>query len=387
MNAWIILAAAAVLQAPQVELQTLSGPSHAGELRQLGADVVTLETSTGPIDVPIDDALELRFRDHKSTRPPRKSIQVTLADGSHFSCSTFTTTSKQAKPEVVGIGKVTFRARSLARVRFAPAEGAIAKAWEEIISRQFKSDTLIVRKGEVLDFLSGVIGDVDEQTVKFLLDGEELSLPRKKVFGLIFIRRGQPKSKSKCGILLSGNGLLHARSVELAENMFSARLSTGGEIKIPIESVQALDFSQGKVVYLSAMEQQDVKYVPYFDITWKYRRDSNLDGGPLRLGGKIYSRGLAIHSRTTLRYRLRGNYRRFQAVMGIDQSLNGSGHVHVIIHADDKLLLETDVSGGDDPRVLDLNVTDARDLRILVDFGEDLDISDHLDLADARVIK
>ena len=63
------------------------------------------------------------------------------------------------------------------------------------------------------------------------------------------------------------------------------------------------------------------------------------------------------------------------------------GDVHVVISGDGKPLFEGDVRGSDEPRILDLDVAGIRDFEILVDFGGDLDIADHLDLADAKVIK
>jgi len=387
MSVWTIIVAAALLQAPQAELQTLSGQAHAGKLIKLTEDSAELETPKGPLGIPLDDVLELSFPAHAKIRPPRDSLSIRLTDGSHFLCTSLAVSSKQAQPNIVGVGEVKISARSLASIRFAPAEGKIDKAWDDLRSRDFKNDALIIRKGDVLDFLGGVIGEVDDQSVKFLLDGDELSLPREKVFGLIYFQRNRANRDSACVISLASGGLLHARSVQLVDNSLSAKLLSGGTVKIPINVVSAFDYSGGKVVYLSELEPRDVKYVPYFDITWKYRRNHNLDGGPLRVGGKTYSRGLSIHSRTTLLYRLRGDYRRFQAVMAIDDVVAPRGHVHVVIRVDDTVIFESDVKGTDDPRMLDLDVSGARDLEIMVDFGEDLDIADHLDLADARVIK
>ena len=73
--------------------------------------------------------------------------------------------------------------------------------------------------------------------------------------------------------------------------------------------------------------------------------------------------------------------------MGIDALVGRRGNVHVVISADGKTLLETDVKGTDKPRLVDLDVTGRRQLQILVDFGGDLDIADHLDLAEARLIR
>ena len=121
-------------------------------------------------------------------------------------------------------------------------------------------------------------------------------------------------------------------------------------------------------------EEYQANVTPFFDITWKYRRDKNLDGNPLQVGGKTYTRGLSIHSKTLLRYSIGSEYRRFQTVMGIDDELarRGLGDVHVVISGDGKPLWEGDVKGTDEPRPLDLDVTGVRDLEILVDFGGDL---------------
>src|SRR4029450_8351428 len=100
------------------------------------------------------------------------------------------------------------------------------------------------------------------------------------------------------------------------------RLATGADLAVPSAQLAALDFSSGKLLYLSDAEPRDVKYVPFFDIVHEYRRDRSLDGTPLPLAAKIYPRGLAIPSKTTLRYRIGGDYTRFQAVAGIDDTVS-----------------------------------------------------------------
>ncbi|NOX53616.1 MAG: hypothetical protein GXP27_04105, partial [Planctomycetes bacterium] len=60
---------------------------------------------------------------------------------------------------------------------------------------------------------------------------------------------------------------------------------------------------------------------------------------------------------------------------------------HVTISGDRRTLLDADVRGTDPARIVDLDVTGVRMLQIHVDFGKNLDIADHLDLADAKVVK
>ena len=168
-----------------------------------------------------------------------------------------------------------------------------------------------------------------------------------------------------------------------------AKLVSKVEVSLPLDQVKVIDLSQGKLRYLSQMEPREVKYTPYFDITWEYRRDANMDGGPLRLGSKVYSHGLCVHSKTLLKYRLGGEYRRLQAVVGIDHLVasNGFGDCRLVISGDGKPLLDADVKAKDSPRPIDLDVSGVVVLEVLVDFGGNLDISDHLDLADAKLVK
>jgi hypothetical protein len=73
--------------------------------------------------------------------------------------------------------------------------------------------------------------------------------------------------------------------------------------------------------------------------------------------------------------------------MGIDDSVRRLGNVRVLISGDSKALFDGVVKGTDAPRPLDLDVRGVRDLEILVDYGAELSIGDHLDLADARLLK
>jgi hypothetical protein len=170
----------------------------------------------------------------------------------------------------------------------------------------------------------------------------------------------------------------------------NVRLAAGPEVRAPASAVAALDFSFGKLQYLSEMEPRDVKYVPFWDLMlYEYRRDRSLDGPPITLAGKSYARGLAMHSRTQLRYRIGGEFARFQAVAGIDDTVRSlKRQVRLVISGDGRVLFEGEISGKDPPRPLDLDVAGVRDLSILCDFGADMtDEADHLDLADAKLIK
>jgi len=392
MVVWsLLLVALAAADAPQVELNTLSGEQYSGALQSLGTTEVELKAGAESHSVPLRELLEIRFTAPADVPAPKEQgIEVTLADGSKLQTQSLTSTTRQLELKGGSLGDLQVPLQAVAHIRLGPAEEKLMAAWEALLEKEAKGDLLVIRKGNVLDFLDGVIGEIDATTVRFLLGKDEIPVKRERVYGLIFARKRNNPGRPICEAELAGGNRVQLTAISWSGNEWKATLSAGADVTIPANGVRALDFSLGKVRYLSQMEPREVKYVPYFDFVMKYQRDRSLDGPPIRLGDKTYSRGLAIHSQTLLRYRIGGEYRRFQAVMGIDESLFDKrqlGHVHVVIRGDGKVLLETDVSGKDSPRPVDLDVSGVRDLEILVDFGENLSICDHLDLADARVIK
>jgi hypothetical protein len=385
------LFASVVAAAPQVELSTLNGEEHRGVLVALDEASLTLKTDDKEVKLPLAGLLGVRFTaDAPPRRIDRGLSHVLFRDGSRFRSAKVNVSGRRADFFGGQLGSFSVPRTAVLSVRFDP-ERSLDGAWAKLIERTRKRDLLVIKKKTVLDFLEGSVLSVGEQDVKFLLGEDEIPVPRGKVFGVIYADRKIAAPKPVCEVLLHSSGRLLAAKLQWTGTAAKATLSAGGEVTIPAEAIRELDFSLGKVQYLSQMEPREVKYTPFFDTDFKYQRDKNLAGGPLRLGSKTYARGLCIHSKTSLVYRINTDYRRFKAVVGIDhhRAQKGLGDVHLVISNRDnkKVLFEADVRGTDDPRTIDLDVSQVRDLEILVDFGGDLDISDWLDLADARVTK
>ena len=80
-------------------------------------------------------------------------------------------------------------------------------------------------------------------------------------------------------------------------------------------------------------------------------------------------------------------FARFQAIAGIDEAARASGKVRLVVRGDDRVLMETTISGNDAPRPIDLDIKDVRRLTILVDFAGNLTAGDRLLLCNARIVK
>jgi hypothetical protein len=396
MAAWHVLFAAAVLNlGPSAEIDTLKGERHAGELVSLDATSAVVKSGDSSVTIPLAEVLEVRF---PAAPPPEPStgVRVALIDGTRLTLSAFSVAGDQARCET-SFGAFSLPVNRLAQVRFGISTARLDEAWNALLKRESKNDLLVLKKDDVLDFLAGATGDVGEK-INMLLDGDEVPVAREKVYGIIYHRRLPTFPKPIGEVRLTSGDVLSMTRFTWDGGNLKIRLATGADLAVPAAQLAALDFSSGKVLYLSDAEPRDVKYVPFFEVVWEYRRDRSLDGTPLSIGGKTYARGLAIHSKTTLRYRIAGDYTHFQAVAGIDDTVSRltrkdapedyrSAYLRLVISGDGKPLFDSIIEGTDPPRPLDLDVTGVRDLEILVDFGNNVDIADHLDLGGAKVLK
>jgi alpha-galactosidase len=135
------------------------------------------------------------------------------------------------------------------------------------------------------------------------------------------------------------------------------------------------------------------------DLTWTYaangwgpvERDMELgdigggDGGPLRLSGRRYEKGLGTNSPSLVRYRLGKRCQELSAEIGIDDAAGEIGSVVFQVWADGEKLFDSGVMYRSTPsRRISVDVTGKSEVRLWVgevdDFGQD-----HANWADARL--
>ncbi len=412
---WIValVLTLANVEGPTVSLETLDGAKLVGKLVGLSRHGVTIETAAGRITLPESDLLELLPAKGTTSGalqdPP--AVWLELADGSTVVASDFTVKGPIARLKLLHAatpGSPSFQStveiptRQITAVRLQPQSEETAAEWKRIRSKRSEDDAasgdlLVIRKGGRLDYHLGMVGDISQKTVDFNLDGDVLPVRRGKVFAVIYHRTaGQSLPGAWCRLVAVDGSRWAVYSMELREEAISFETPCGLAVSLPLAAVERLDFSRGKVVYLGDLTPLSADWTPYFGgpkesrarrALFAPRVSRGANGEPIRLGGKEFSRGIILRSRTELVYRLDEDFRRFRATAGIDDRARPRGHVRLLVRGDDRVLLDTTLSGSDPPLPLDLDLGRARRLTIVVDFGDDLDVGDHLDLGDARVVK
>jgi hypothetical protein len=403
----IILAVIATAAISPFEVQTLDGRTLTGPLVKLTADRLTIAAKEGNVSLDTQEVLMISPRQKPKPVLRTAGVVVELTDGSiirgrqylaHGSQTRITLADGETVEVPAGVVRTVQlggvgRMRETHAVQEMDAQGT---EWLRLVKMKVDSDLLIVRAEENLDYHKGVLHDVTEEVVRFDLDGEVLSVKRSKVFGFVYRHGAEAElPPAVCRITDSAGSQWSVRSLTLAEGL-QWTTPAGLSVTMPLGSVAAIDFSRGKLTYLSDLQPETAAWTPYFGVEnplpaakrlYAPRFDRGFESVPLQLGRAVYGKGLALYCRTEIVYRLPARFRRFQAVAGIDDAVRPHGKVRLVVRGDDKVLLDVVIRGSDAPRPLELDLTDVRRLTIVADFAGSLSAGDRLLLCNARIIK
>ncbi|MDR3636702.1 MAG: NPCBM/NEW2 domain-containing protein, partial [Isosphaeraceae bacterium] len=252
-------------------------------------------------------------------------------------------------------------------------------------------DLLLARSkdGEVVA-ISGVAEGTDGDKLLFQFQDKSRSLPLKQVEGLVIAARPEPKRPDGLRPTFSMAGGLLVSGVWKALDARAWKVETawGQELNLPAAEVRGVRFRGGQMTYLSDLKPSKVEETSFFGRRTPWRKDVNLEGAPLKMDGRTYERGVAVHSRSALTYDLDGGYATFEAVVGFDESAKGTGRVDCRVFAGDKeLYANADLRANAPPVRLSLPVAGADRLKLVVDFGPDEDTGDRVIWGNARVFR
>lgn len=116
------------------------------------------------------------------------------------------------------------------------------------------------------------------------------------------------------------------------------------------------------------------------------QRNKSVDGNPLRVGGKTFSRGVGTHAMSECTIQLHKDALNFSALVGVDDEKDGKGTVRFIVILDDKKVFDSGVMRAGQPaKPVNINLVGANFLELTVEDGGDGIDSDHADWLDALI--
>lgn len=388
--------------AQQVEFTKLDGKKAVGELTDWQGDQLTIDVEGKATTIPARDLLAVRMID----APVAKVIitpTVELVDGTRIPCTEFTVADRQAKivtplsPQPIAISTQEIR-----NVQFVALKDG-TQPWQQDLT----ADVLVITKkdSDQTETLEGIIGDVLPEQVLFSWDGDTIPVKRTKIAALGYFHVQSAESgEPVCQLQLTSGALLPVATIKRSGDDLQVTTVGKLEFTLPLGDIVSADYSLGKLTYLSDLEPLTSSWTPLVALPTRaesiqnfgeFRRNLSFTGSPLTLSwpGKdnaaltTYDKGLAIRSRSELEYRLPRGLRRFVAIAGIDPQTQSQGSVDLAIEVDGEEVFKQTIDGTAEPVAIDLDIAGKQRLKLIVDYGENLDLGDRLHLVDARLVK
>jgi hypothetical protein len=398
-----LLMCASVSLAEPVKLHTLTGQALQGELTALSNKEIVLQVDGKSVETPITQVVDLEIQAISQQQAAATFADVELTDGSLLHCSQFSFKGKTANLKLTTGQDVAVPLAAISYLLNGAENADVRSAWTNLVAGRGRSDLLAVKdkQGEIQPF-QGTFGDVSEDGEKIGFEtssGTKTRVPLTKIHGMSFFRQPDPQARPiLCKVFDTAGDVLAAADFSGGSNGITITTVSGAKVTVGQPLLARLDFSKGKLTYLSNMDPLKIVESSAVDRVDHYRRDRNLDNDPIRLGRETFAKGLALHATTELTYDIGGQYKEFRCVVGADPGVGGDTHARVVIEGDgnklfgavvtrSKITVDGDAQDKPNPLPVSLNVQNIKQLRIIVTPVGFLDLGDHVTLADAKVSK
>ena len=370
----------------------VDGQTVTGRVVAIGPDEITLASEENARqDLPLRSLVNLS-REPRNTPQPLDGSHLLFPDGDRLMRVIVGATGDTAL-EVQShsaLGKLTIPLDAVLGLVLAPPgdSDAFDHLWEQVRGEKRTTDVVWMANG---DRQTGGFLGLDDRVVNFQVEGKPVEIDRTGVIAVGFdpAVTNYPRPKGDfLDVTLADGSRLGVVDVKLDKGQVTATTRFAQSIRFPISDLVRLEPRTPAVEYLSERPIDAQSYESYFGPTREARRDRTIDDHRFQLRGRVYDRGLGTQSRTLLAYRLKPGDRRFQALVGVDDRAGPLGSVVFRVLVDKVPKLTTPpLTARDLPRAVDIDISQAKSLILITEFGDRGDVRDHADWVEARIIR
>lgn len=393
--AWLVLSVVIgawgpAVRAASVHLTLVDGSTAQGEFQRIRDGRMTIAVQGASQTFSMDDVIEVQLPASPIVESEAPAVFY-LADGGRlFGALASEDQDALTTESVLGAG-LAIRFDRLAGVRLGDPEAlpAAAAVFAQTLGQRLAGQDMLVALGEEqVRVLPGRLTRLGPEGGAFLFGDRERTFSIDKAFGVIFAAgvRAEPTGPVLVGLVDGSEVSGMLRSAD--ERSLVLDSSLGRELAIDLSKVAVLRVRSRRVVYLSDLPTHSERVEGRLHRPSPVRRDLNAAGRPLSLNGVVYSKGLGVVSRAELVFELNGKFERFVSAVGIDDGVRPRGSVVFVIQGDGRELYSSGLlTGADAAREINIGVQDVQFLSLVVDYGDDLDLSDMANWAGARLLR
>ncbi len=271
-------------------------------------------------------------------------------------------------------------------IKAPPSKGVVASFFS---GKDPDQDRILTPKGNTV---KGFMEKFSDTELVFDTEGQKQKYAYDKLaaFRYAALEAFKPAQGVIAKVRLSDGSILSGVLSGFADGKLGVTGAGGMAWSLPTTAILGIEFSGGKLVYLSELEPK-VEQKPLVGgapVVFAWRKDASVIGEKLRIAGKDYARGVGVQSYSKLSYALEGQYARFIVDVGMNASANPGAVCAWKILADGKPLKANEAKAGDVPQKMKVPVEGVKVLELICDYGSDLDdAGDHFNWADARLIR
>ena len=261
-------------------------------------------------------------------------------------------------------------------------------------SRSVEQDQVIADAGNNQQLLSGLIESIDSERLMLNYQGSSRSISLTKVIAFISADlKPQMPPGPLANVRLIDGGSLSGVIQGLVAGKLTINLPAGTTLAIPWSQVSAVSISSSSFAWISDLEPTSQDFSPLATLPFTARNDTSVDGNPMTLvwnssgARRTYHKGIGTRSASRIEFENTGDYQRLVATVGIDSETDGKGDCQVSVWGDDIQLWSAEITGAGDPVPLDISIDGMKRITLVVRVGRGLDMGDHVDWAEARLVK
>lgn len=380
----LLLAVGVLLQGQiaQVEVLETQRPAYASRLVGIEEGRVLLRQDGSDRAIPLAQILRLTCKSEivsgvlSDAKPA--GVELQLIDGSQFIASKLSSDGKSAAIDLTDRTKIELPIAMIGHCVMQPLNETQRAQWLTIVASRIATDQLVViRSAEALDTVEGVINGIDSSGVKFEFDGQSITAPLAKLAGLRFFSKVAPaasgrllavvRDKRKSSWLVSK--LVTSNSGGIAEVVMD--LMCGSRLRLPLESIDEIDFSFGSRRFLAELTPLNRTIRPRFELTGGVPEGDELFGAQFLSAdshsGPAAGPGIQFLGSGSITYRVPEG---FQQLLGtVELSPEGSKFVpcKVTVFIEEKIQWEKLFDEPRRPESLELAVESGKRVKLVVE--------------------
>lgn len=384
---WLPAAEPAAESVPVV-VRTADRDGLTGRMQRLSLESgAMLRTDSGTeLSIPRRDLVRVSVQG-TGAASRRCDIMLTLVDGDYLCGRAVDRETDAVVLDTADLGAVTVPLDALTGLRTVRAEQpGFRKALESLTEASSTEDRLLLNNG---DTIAGFLTGMDAEGVSLETDGGDRRIPfRLIVAGRFAFQFSPPSDEPLAVVTFRSGGRLTARELHWSGVAVQIQTRYNLRTRFEVERIQRIDFLGGRWEWLSRREPVSFTHTPMLSVSWPFVADRNVLGGPLTVAGEPFERGIGVHSRSTLIYELKGEFREFVTQFGLDDDSGPYGDVSAYVLVDGiKRFEQTGIRRGKLFGPVRLDVNRAGRMELICDFGANGDIQDRFNWIEPALIR